>query len=619
MRIIGFLILFFTLLSCSENLELKKALQLSGENRFELERVLRHFLENPEDSLKLKAAEFLIANMPGHYSVVDPYILEYYNKVDSLNASIPAYIKNVLYSLPQYYVDLTDAEKVEDVQIMESGFLINHINKMFHIWENVPWGKEVSFKTFCEYVLPYRLDNEPLPELMKNCYYFPIDSFSQQLKDYNVTIDEFLYNYVWRILPQSGREFNLPDPIVNNYIADCIWDSYKVLSEGKNTCVPVAIDFTPCWPLKNGKHFWNSIEDPCLLKKTFSENYIDHYAKVYRKTYSRNPFPQNKRKDFIPYIFQTPFNKDVTDLYCKTTDVKIHFDKIPQHKIDNAYLSVFNNGDWQPVAWSVVTSNKKAVFEKMGLNCVYLPICYKNREVEYIGYPFILNSKENVIQLIPDKQHLMALSLTRKYPISSMAYGLNIVLKNITIECSETFNFDQKKSFSIQKIENKPLQEIVIDSEFRKRYLKLSPNSSKGEIQIAEIYFYDNCNNRILGDLSKCIVKAEDVDFVNIVDNDPLTYSTIDSSIVFDCLSLPDISKIKILPRNDDNYIAPGELYELFYFDIEGWISLGKKLADDYFIEYENVPSKALYWIKNHTKGVEERIFTMEDNRQIFW
>ena len=69
----GIFFLSFLLVSasCNGHSELDKALRLSGDNRIELEKVIRHFSQDTSDSLKLKAALFLIENMPGHCSVVD--------------------------------------------------------------------------------------------------------------------------------------------------------------------------------------------------------------------------------------------------------------------------------------------------------------------------------------------------------------------------------------------------------------------------------------------------------------------------------------------------------------------------------------------------------------------
>ena len=40
----------------------------------------------------------------------------------------------------------------------------------------------------------------------------------------------------------------------------------------------------------------------------------------------------------------------------------------------------------------------------------------------------------------------------------------------------------------------------------------------------------------------------------------------------------------------------------------QGWISMGIKTATGTYIEYDDVPSNGLYWLRNHTLGQEERI-----------
>jgi hypothetical protein len=79
------------------------------------------------------------------------------------------------------------------------------------------------------------------------------------------------------------------------------------------------------------------------------------------------------------------------------------------------------------------------------------------------------------------------------------------------------------------------------------------------------------------------------------------------------------IKEIKYIPRNDDNHINIGESYELFYYD-RGWISLGGKTGDQtHVLVYNNVPENALLLLRNHTKGREERIFTYENGKQVWW
>ncbi len=79
------------------------------------------------------------------------------------------------------------------------------------------------------------------------------------------------------------------------------------------------------------------------------------------------------------------------------------------------------------------------------------------------------------------------------------------------------------------------------------------------------------------------------------------------------------ISTIKFLPRNDDNFIHEGDLYELFYFD-KGWTSLGQQTGSDYqVLIYEKAPTNALFWLRNLTHGKEERPFIYENGKQVWW
>ena len=82
-----FIFLFLVLLfSCqsSEEKQLEKVLTLAGNNRPELEKVLEHYKENEADSLKLRAAKFLIMNMPGHQSYIGKDIEEYYVEAEKI-------------------------------------------------------------------------------------------------------------------------------------------------------------------------------------------------------------------------------------------------------------------------------------------------------------------------------------------------------------------------------------------------------------------------------------------------------------------------------------------------------------------------------------------------------
>ncbi|MFR7877647.1 MAG: hypothetical protein ACLU4J_15270, partial [Butyricimonas paravirosa] len=82
----------------------EETLSQAGRNRDELEKVLRHYREHPEDSLKYQAACFLIDNMKWHLSTEravfpDSSLFEWHTRFDSLYTNMMAIIPDTaLYS-----------------------------------------------------------------------------------------------------------------------------------------------------------------------------------------------------------------------------------------------------------------------------------------------------------------------------------------------------------------------------------------------------------------------------------------------------------------------------------------------------------------------------------------
>lgn len=78
------------------------------------------------------------------------------------------------------------------------------------------------------------------------------------------------------------------------------------------------------------------------------------------------------------------------------------------------------------------------------------------------------------------------------------------------------------------------------------------------------------------------------------------------------------VGKIVFTPRNRVNFIRQGDKYELFYAGKGGWISAGTTVANSDSLVY-NVPKGALLYLKNHSGGIDERIFEYVDGEQVFW
>lgn len=157
---------------------------------------------------------------------------------------------------------------------------------------------------------------------------------------------------------------------------------------------------------------------------------------------------------------------------------------------------------------------------------------------------------------------------------------------------------------------------ITVDTTKAFRYWRYYLN---GYHLMAEIEFYDTRKNKITGKTllppDPLIKKYPE----RLFDNDPLTCALIAPYIGMDFGKPVSLSEIHYLPRNDDNGITPGQVYELKYHNGQQWVSLGQQTASQLYLEFENVPTHALFWLQNLTSGREERIFTYENDRQRFW
>jgi hypothetical protein len=55
------------------------------------------------------------------------------------------------------------------------------------------------------------------------------------------------------------------------------------------------------------------------------------------------------------------------------------------------------------------------------------------------------------------------------------------------------------------------------------------------------------------------------------------------------------------------------------FFDGLDWFSIGRKVADDNTLHYENVPINKLLWLRNYTRGNDERPFLLDQDGNIEW
>jgi len=640
-----FFVLAF-LFSCTKNTELENALEMAGANRVELEKVLAHYSKTPADSLKLRAAEFLISNMVYHHTYENEKLVAYYKEIIEINIrnknGFPVRTKfdslGLLYAMPHNELKIK-----YDILNIKAHYLIDNIDLSMNDWYNNPWTQHLTFADFCEYVLPYRLGNENMEEWREK-----LTTKYTNTIDWIKIIDDIHKSTYW-----AARFLNDSVKIRGHYIynykkAVNIDHPCSVLEDIKlGTCddyvsftvmlmrafgIPVSFDFTPQWPTRSMGHSWNVLFDESGKEIPFTgvegapgfpNRPGEVMAKVYRKTFSYQyeSLFYLKHDEEIPSLFNTPYIKDVTANYVKAIDLDVELNYNTKNKF--AYLALFNNANWIPIQWGRIKRNR-AEFKAMGENCMYLPVIYTKGDISPVGKPFYIDTKNKIIEIKPCLNNKQTMLLTRKYPIKRTIYISSLNILGTTIIASNDVNF--KDSVVEGVITHDPqFNWDTLQSKTNNpyRYWKVSGNKTN-TCNIAELQFF--YNNRNIVDTTNLLANIqvwEKNKTVYLFDNDNLTYVDFRKDhydwITLDFGKPVAVDYFRFLPRNDANAITAGDKYELMMWGENGWKSLIKCVAKSDKLVLKNVPSGGLYLLHNHTKGKEERIFTYENGKQVWW
>ena len=631
-----------------EDFLLEQALELAGPNRAEIQKVLDHYVG---DSLKLEAAKFLIRYMPGHYSYVDTATINKYAlAVDSVIASMRDKTNDAIRDSIDSVAHMIgmDSLKIEqDCRIITADYLIQNIDTAFYDWQEGPWAKHVSFEDFCERILPYKVE-----ELQ------PLDNWRSRLKKFHSQNINYLSccdqarnsplaaamilnrNLSRAIRAAFGAYIRHPKCIPLEHRAKIPFgrcEDYVAMTTiaFRSHGIPVTIHFTPQWAKRSLGHSWNMLlpDDGkeimfCGITDQIGEQkvLIEVMPKIYRRTYSWNMelVKINKSGEYVPSLFRDIFIRDVTKENMESMDVSI---KVIDTKHTYAYLHVFNNHDWVPVAYGI-TKDGKAHFKNMGPNVVYLPAVYsKEGEMIPIANPFILGYDGKIKTLAADHHKKNDMILDRKYPVKERVYLCIPRLDDGEFQASNDPDFETYYVAHHIKEGKASGQNVhVPDTIPPCRYWRYTSDNGSSFCNIAEIMFFEKGKKEKL----EGIVIGTDGSWGNRDDNTKEAAFDGDILTAFDapqgrgCWAGLDMGEPKKVDhiiyygRGDGNGIEIGDEYELLYWD-KGWKSMGKQKAKNVYVKYKNVPQNALYHLKNHTKGTDERIFTFENGKQVWW
>lgn len=632
--------------------EMEEAFSQSGENREELFQVLRYYKEKG-DTLKKRAAEYLLGNMTYHASYKSDSLARNYDAIDSALASIDPGNKELVWHTVDSMCSVYGSSGIQverDIQTLSADFIIQDIEEAFELWEKSPWCQHLDFDDFCEYLLPYRVIDGYWPFNREEIKKILIDSDLQTYLSNTQYSSEMRNSAFWACMavnrklkeldPEHSPNQNIPvfRLSTRSKIPAGVCDEYAVITAAamRSLGIPVGIDFTPQWPFRSLGHSWNVLlansgktlafggadTNPDVLHKPDAK-----MAKVYRHTYAANPeiIRLLRTEKQVPQALANPHCKDVTTEYMRTSDVSIPIRNERKHTY--AYLAVFNDQEWIPVCFGKRQDNDYFLFEHIGRDIAYLPVYYEDGKVIPFAEPFILDSKGHTRFLKPDLSRTREVVLFRKYYLSERMFRYAGRCVGAVIEASNKNDFsDADTLYTIQKFTLLPdSMRIQSDKKYRYwRYVSLPGTWCN----IAELEFRLG-DKSLMGDIIGTDgvydpLESATADKYSVFDKDPLTFFDAPMDVEYSWVGMDfgspvAIDKIMYTPRNDDNNIRVGDRYELFYWDDGGWHSLGEQEASSFELRYKCIPSNALFLLKDHSRGKEERIFTYENNMQCWW
>ena len=532
----------------------------------------------------------------------------------------------------KYSLSADGVHKIYDVDVVKADSLIRSLECSFRLKETVPFLQEYTFRQFCEYVLPYRVANEPLEYYWKwDCpRHFHTDSV-------NIAAAARHINAQVRL----GMSPDFYGASQKSY-SQLMWEGYGKCDDRATLLVmalramgiPAAFELVPYWGSSNNAHSFGTLvlPDDSIIPFQNDDNTgeadILHRKtpKVYRKMYSRNTELYNHEEN-LPELFRS---YDCLDVTCKHRFGHLDIALPLEVSKGLTYLSVFSPDGWVPVACSptkeftdVGTGRlpgdvKEA--DDLGDGILYLPSRYVRGEMQPVSAPIIVSS--NGVQVLQaDTARRCPVTLERKYPLSRRMVDFAGYMRRGIFQVANQPDFsDAKTVYQITETPLSRMQRVPVEETGTYRYMRYM--RPRGVFSIAELRAYSPQGDTLHFTPITCEAIARTVTVARVFDSDPLTYLEINAGfglwVGMDLGRRCQIGSIEFAPRNDDNAITSGDVYELYYWD-NCWVKAGSQRAADYSLSFQNVPAGALLWLRNVTKGHEERPFTYEKGKQVWW
>ena len=410
---------------CGNRSCLYEVLDSAGSNRQELETVLNHYRETDPNPEKLRAAEFLIENMPAHYSYAGKEIYQYYDYAARILADTtlaPEQQRDSLLAITdQKYRDLPN-HTVPDAQVIKADFLIKNIDTSYDKWVNCDWASQVTFDEYLEWMLPYKAIELQELDAWRDTL---LAHFGEGLKnpikndvEYNTTLAtaDMIRNEALNKLHRYGLYTRAGLPLLSAYLlprqtyGDIPDYALTAVLAFRAAGIPAVLDETPVgsrgtaatkWYVimsDRGEELTSEWDLATMIGGAFFP--YERGPKVYRNTYAINPERMKYRQHSK---FQYPFElgkKDVTSQYFLTSDIVIPIEKGIRKLLKDKYVYIAAAVRSEEKPWQIVDlgimKHGKAMFHDMGREVLYQIQGFDGNGLIPISEPFILHKDRSI-------------------------------------------------------------------------------------------------------------------------------------------------------------------------------------------------------------------------------
>ncbi len=395
-KIVSMLSVFMLAQSClkSDNpglpADVVDAIAQTGHNRVELTKTIGHFIDT-DDSIYLKSAFFLIANIPQQYAVDYTIKNEKNQEIDFKPENFVSYdaIEN-WWNTQQIkgYRLFYEAKKFSvDKDTISAELLISTINQAVSS-RSYPWAKAFTTADFFQYILPYRFENEHIYDwrtaILSDFSWIAesaktstkAEDVIQLINDYVNTNFVFDKRYLRVASVQTYPEIMLSRRGNQSDLA------HLKASIARSFGIPATIDYTPYLADSISGFFFAVAQDsrgkfnpmlPVNSIDLFKKNKI---PKVYRRIFVLNEaslFAQkNHRLKTPPYIGHYHY-LDVSSDYLSVENIDFR-----NNTSDTLYyIGVHNDKKWRAVDWTI-SKDSLVSFRDMGKGINYQLLIMQN-------------------------------------------------------------------------------------------------------------------------------------------------------------------------------------------------------------------------------------------------